>query len=301
MLGSDAKEAILTLVHGYSQLQLHAMIESLRRTGYVGRFVVFHSQVAPVDLQCWRRLGIETIPSGFWLSGFRESMRKKWWAFRWLPQGLRHRLFKELCSMAMFRHFVYLSFLERQSGGLERVMLTDARDVLFQRVPFIPAVSRGVHVFEEDRSQTLGTQPWNQHWLRYCFGRRMVETLRDEPILCAGIIIGETSPLIDFLRYFIRVATRVRRTGSRDGGGDQAVFNVVVRQSRCPEVRIHANSESAVLTAGLMPAARISFNSAGRVVNDLDEVVPVIHQLDRHSDLERKLIDSLVNPHPRAS
>ncbi|MCU0770911.1 MAG: hypothetical protein MUE94_03945 [Verrucomicrobia bacterium] len=293
MLGSDQRTVILALVHGYSRIHLHPFVQSLEDAGYRGRLVFFHSGVGSDAIDHWRNLGIEVIPSGFQMSRVRESWRREWGVLRRLPLVLRRALFKELCPMAMFRYFVYRSFLMHESGVVERVMLTDARDVFFQRDPFALALGDGVHVFEEDRCQTLGTEPCNRRWMDRYFSRQTVEMLGREPILCSGTILGDFKPLVEFLKCFIDFATTVQQIGSPWDGIDQPVFNVLIRQSRCPPVRVHRNGDSAVLTAGIMVPERIRFDPDDRIVNDRGEVIPVVHQLDRHPALNQNLMRNL--------
>lgn len=295
MFGSDSQNAILAFVHRYSRRQLHPMVESLRRTGYSGRLVFFHSQVAPEELAYWRTLGIETVPSGFRLSRFRESMRKKWWAVQWLPFVLRQAIFRELCAMLVYRYYDYLGFLEREGGRLKLAMLTDVRDVLFQAKPFIPEVAGGIHAFEEDRCHTMGSEPFNRHWLEYSFSRRLADSVRNEPILCAGTVVGDAQSMVDLLQHILAVATTIRRLGSRQSGGDQVVFNVALRKSECPPVQIHRNGERAVLTAGIMAPEKIQFSPDGWIVNQAHEVIPVLHQLDRHSQLNERVLEKVAS------
>ena len=171
--------------------------------------------------------------------------------------------------------------------------MADARDTVFQASPASSALAAGVHLFEEDASQTLGTEPFNRHWVDYYFDQQTVDAVRAKPIICAGTIIGEVGPLLDLLRCVVNLATTVRRLGSRNSGGDQAILNVAVRQLHSPPVRVHRNGEAGVLNAGIMSPEKIRFDSDGWVVNAVGEVIAVVHQLDRHRSLNERLLAKL--------
>lgn len=282
------RDALLTCVHRYTLEHVKPFIRSLQRTGYEGRTVFFHSEMNPEALTAIEGEGIETVPSGFRQWPGKRPLRKVWIGLRWLPESYRAKLIRMFSPLTFYRHFAYLDFLREEHSRLRRVFLIDVRDVIFQAQPFPEELQQGVHAFELDRRRTIGTEGANRDWILTYFGRGALQVLHDEPILCAGTILGEAQALVEFLEFFTSVLCRVRRIGSK--GGDQGVFNHALRLGSCPPVTVHRNGAAGVLTLSGMPESAVRANPEGEVVDDHARVIPVLHCTDRHPALHQSLL-----------
>jgi hypothetical protein len=172
------------------------------------------------------------------------------------------------------RHFAYIQYLE-QNPNHRLVMLSDARDVVFQADPFDGMKGGVVHAFLQDESLAYGGRNIDTDWYRGIYGSAALAEVEGKPIACAGTIFGDVPSLLGLERAMFSEIVRLKR-----GVVDQAVFNMLInRPHQKFETVFHRNLHSHVLTFGDVPAE--SFRIAGdRVVVD-DHLPAVLHQYDR--------------------
>jgi hypothetical protein len=178
------------------------------------------------------------------------------------------------------RFFLYYRHLRSHGHAYENVMLTDVRDVIFQDDPFAFDIGGVLNCYLEDMGATLGTEPYNRRWLRTAFGDAVADELRDRPIVCAGVTIGPTALVVDYLRVMV---DHLLRLPVQTTGLDQAVHNYLLHSKRVPSALLVPNGNGTVATLGITPA---------------DEVGPllgaaVLHQYDRHPELSASLLHAL--------
>jgi hypothetical protein len=70
-------------------------------------------------------------------------------------------------------------------------MMSDVRNVVFQRNPFDGISSPKCHFYLESAGRTIGEDPTNARWVRGCLSAAEAERLAACRISCSGITIGE--------------------------------------------------------------------------------------------------------------
>ncbi|MBN2312203.1 MAG: hypothetical protein JXR94_24705 [Candidatus Hydrogenedentes bacterium] len=193
------------------------------------------------------------------------------------------------------RYLVYRRFLESLGDSVTNVMLTDVRDVLFQRDPFDFARDDALCCFLEDPSVTLKSCPHNAIWFLNAYGSEALTELGDHRVSCSGTTIG---PAWRIREYTARITGELLAMSRRKpgitqalAGVDQAAHNYLIRTGQLEGVRLFENGSGPVLTLGHVEPEAIRFTEDGYVADAAGGAVNVLHQYDRHPELARRLVD----------
>ena len=291
-----SRNVIMTNLRGMRFELAANFFASLRRTGYGGEVVTFASGMADEDIAQLRRAGATVVPYRFYHLLTRRRLAWLWPVWRWFFQSGASQGAKEMLAVAVF-HFFYrrqllsLQFLREHRRDYDWVLLTDWRDVYFQADPFSWDLPAGVHLFLEDASNKIGRSRQHESWLESQFGRAVYEELKAETISCAGTVLGDIDSV---LKYLSRMIALIMNAGSlREAVGDQGIHNYLLYKERLPEIILHENGRGPILTLGAMRPEDVRLDPQGRVINDDNKIVPVLHQYDRIPHVEKALLQRL--------
>ena len=127
------------------------------------------------------------------------------------------------------------------------VLLTDFRDVFFQRSPFDGLTIDGLQVFEEH--PRLRTTNWLVDWpVQACTGLRL-----DKPMLCSGTTVGTRKAMLKYLR---RMVHAFKAWGSKPScrfatvGDDQSIHNYLYYTGELPFAHAVPHRTGIVNTVG---------------------------------------------------
>jgi hypothetical protein len=193
------------------------------------------------------------------------------------------RLEYHLEGLQSLRYSHYYRCLIEDAADADVVMLTDVRDVVFQRDPFADPVT-GLELYLEDESAQIGHDVFNTQWIRDLFGRQMIEALAGRTVSCSGTVVGTRDAI---LRYLVEMTTAIIWRRRPMGPHDQAIHNVLIHSGRLGPLEMVANEHGRVLTLGQMKKFRTS--SDGFLLNADGSIPPVVHQWDRHASHVSKL------------
>ena len=209
------------------------------------------------------------------------------------------RLYRRLAPIHAtgFRYLLYLEHLQDPGfPPVDRVFLTDTRDLIFQRDPFDTAHSgHALTMFLEERSMTIGACLANSGWMRQCYGETALAAIADRPIYCSGTMLGDRDAMVTYLEALIReIARAAGRRFVAPSGFDQACHNHLLYGG--PPVPFVAadNGAAAVMQLAHRPDDRLEFSPDGELLNDDGAVVPVVHQWDRHAEAFRPMLERLL-------
>jgi glycosyltransferase involved in cell wall biosynthesis len=203
------------------------------------------------------------------------------------PVEVQRRMIGPLLPPLHARFFGYLEALEALYPGVERVFLTDIRDVVFQDDPFRFRGDK-VWVFEEDARAGMRSTPLNRRWYIDTFGRRAWRRIERYPTICAGTVLGTREAVL----HYLRTLTAIMMTRPPVVGGDQAIHNFICRQGLVP-AEVVPNEAGAVLTLESMSDGELRYDADGRVVNSAGAPYPVLHMYDRIPELRRRVLARL--------
>lgn len=263
------RNAILGAVEGYDYAVLRPFLSTLRATHYQGGTVLFHRRVDTRTLRRLRREGVTLVPFSETVPYMDATLAAhNRWSER--PQ------FRKLEIMCL-RYIVAYCYLMTCPNKYRHVMLTDTRDVIFQKDPFDFSIDGKLCYFMEREGVSIGQDPPNAEWIWQGFGAAALQRLSEKPIVCAGITIGPVEAVIEHLEQLIEI---ILESPTPQRGTDQAAHNVIAHERRLPETVLFENNSGPVMHLALEDSIRK--NQAGLVINARGDAPNVVHQYDRH-------------------
>jgi len=181
-----------------------------------------------------------------------------------------------------WRYFLYLDYLRQCGRTWPRIMLTDVRDVIFQRPPGEFPWPEGLSLFLEDSRMAVADCPHMRRWIEGHLGARALQELAGERIICSGTTVGDH----DAVQRYLELMTRglLPCTGGKGMAGyDQGLHNQLTRTGALGPVHCFDNS-GPVLTLGYSPREPACDENA-EVLNEAGRPAVVVHQYDRHPGL----------------
>ena len=265
-MASDSKKLVLGLISGLSLEQVKPFFLSLEKCQYRGETCMVVGNLGLATLAFLRARHVQLIPfQKAFLRGLSEYAAK-------LPGSFlsprRRSLYDRLLAPAYMhprcaRYFFYQSYLQECGGAFSHVLLTDVRDVLFQADPFASDPPDGLSVFLED-------------------GGRCRET--PAPV-ATGVILG-TAPSIQ--EHLARLTDMLGRQRDRRPV-DKPAHSFLVRQNPPPQLHCFENFAGPVLNLANVDSSALRFAPDGRLQGRAGQIASVLHQYDRHTDLQPKL------------
>lgn len=250
----DRRRVIVGAASKYRPDQLRPFIESLRATGYAGDVVIM--------LNFWN-----------WplFAYLRRSGATPW------PMWSHRRLHGPI---ATWRYALYARFVRKNFSRYDQMMVTDTRDVLFQRHPFADLASPACHFYLEHPTLTIGEEPTNLRWAKQFLPAAQVPLVAQHRVSCNGIVLGGMAAMRDYLDRMDADLRAVPVALRGLGGADASLHHrLAFLPGGVPGVVMENNTH--VATMGLEPGAIYAVGDDG-VVRTRDGHVPaILHQYDR--------------------
>lgn len=137
-------------------------------------------------------------------------------------------------SNIMVDRFLHIhNFLNmlKEPEMVERVIITDVRDVVFQKNPtewlndfFLPSFD----ILVGSENLTYANEPWGKNNITKAFGEYFYERKKDDAIYCAGVIAGGLMSMEDFCLNVWLVCRGLNPYVEGGGGPDQAAMNILL-------------------------------------------------------------------------
>ncbi|MEQ9443514.1 MAG: hypothetical protein RIG62_31030 [Cyclobacteriaceae bacterium] len=268
------KNVILTSGSGYQFYQLQAFIETLFQTDYDGELAFFISDTDETTLHKLREYPILLIPFSYkhpYLPEHPDIAAQ-------IPEDIDFTPHPKT-----IRYIMYLAFLKARKESYKNVMLSDVRDVIFQKDPFDFSIDGKIYSFLEDKSQKIKDNYYNALWLKEAFGQDTLDRIGENYIVCSGITIGDYHPMVEYLEklthYIIYV---VKDRGCKD----QGIHNYLIYTNQIKNIKLITDDEGAVSTITThKPASSVMLNDEKNVINKHHQIINIVHQYDRHWQL----------------
>jgi hypothetical protein len=302
---SHRPNLILGLAENLRWEQLRPFVESLARTSFAGELHLFAGGTDALTAERLRGHGVFVHPyrrirlerNGRVFHAYDPPLRRLHserltTLYPAVISGLsagrlraRARLAGAISIPYVARYFHYHRFLLESGERYENVMLTDVRDVFFQRDPFGFEIGDQANCFLEDERHTLASEKFDRAWILSAYGEETLAELGQKPISCSGITIGPRDAMQAYVGVMVEELLRLRH---QFAGIDQGVHNYVLYKGLVPGARLVRNGDGPVYTVGLVPHAEID---AALEAGGLDS--NVVHQYPHHARLRETLLARL--------
>lgn len=193
----------------------------------------------------------------------------------------------EAVSYNAYRYFLYRDYL-RRSGPFTRILITDVRDVVFQRQPFSYPWDDGLTIALEDASTSIGTCPYMTNWITGHLGKAAWEALCSCRVSCSGTTVGSHAAMLGYLDMMIEHMIPFISKRKSMAGYDQGVHNYLLWNSLINAEQV--DNSGPVLTLAMKPGMPEQ-SASGLVLNDSGDVAHIVHQYDRKPDLFKVIRD----------
>lgn len=253
---------ILTSIHRYNTTQLQPFLNSIEINGFSGRKVA-------VVYQLDESVKLHLIARGFELHEFR------------LERHIAEQRFAD-SVLAIER--------ARAASAVDRVIMVDCRDVVFQYNPSTWLNNRIAdrRIVFSSEGITHKNEPWNKQMMRDCYGS-IIDELEDKMVINAGVIAGYTDDVVDLCKR--QVSWIERAAGSPC---DQSSLNIIVHTEGVDGAYITDDSDAWALQLHVKIHNRIPLriNQESTLLNNENKPYCIVHQYDRSPELA-KIIKSI--------
>jgi hypothetical protein len=121
----------------------------------------------------------------------------------------------------MVRYQCEAEWIEKHIRVLDRVMHSDSYDVFFQGDPFQAVIPRREILLVKENLR-IADCDWNTQWIKECYGRKTWEQIKENNIVCTGIIAGGAREYLRLVQY---MRSRSEWRVCWDTSKDQPIFN----------------------------------------------------------------------------
>jgi hypothetical protein len=189
----------------------------------------------------------------------------------------------------MLRYEYEAEWLRQNSADVDRVIHSDSYDVFFQADPFRDFVPRDrILLVKEDLM--IAECDWNSQWIQECYDKPTWFAIRNNNIICTGVICGSAS---EYLRMITFLISRPEWRRCWDESKDQPIFNNLhwsgVLRDQGFEFN-YTNCFNGIFTMHWCQGDRpFRVNDQNLVITPLGDVPFLLHQYNRF----QKIIDHL--------
>lgn len=245
------KDLIIGVVDNYDWNKIKYWANSIEQSGFDGykALIVYNMNKETVDLLTQKQ---------FMLIGVGESHEQNGYVFQGNSNIMVDR----------FLHIHHFLSMLNDPNMVDRVIITDVRDVVFQRNPtdwLNEYFLHGYDLLVGSENITYGNEPWGRNNISKSFGDYFLDRKKDDPIFCAGVIAGDLQGLKDFCLNLWLICRGLNPWVEGGGGPDQAAMNIMLDLETYHFSTLFTNPSSGwVLHAGTsMPAIEAGSGGIG--------------------------------------
>ena len=307
-----SRDLVLGLVHGYPAAMTLPFLDSLRAVAPHAQVILASSEISDATRHQLRALGCTLLPYRYHsvsLAGRKIRPGNTRWNFfhtryaAWINAlpGLSARTKLRLRARVV-RHFLdpntrrFVEFflaLREILPTFDRVLLSDLRDVVFQRNPFELITGEGILYGLEDSAVTIGSHWANSLWVERVGGAALRDALAPHRVSCVGVVLASGAVMAEYLDHLVAALTQPGFNLAHFHGADTGAHNIVVRRETLPNQRYADFTTGGILNMhGLKPDC-IRWTADGLLGDATGRPIPIIHQYDRHPAVAARLFQRL--------
>lgn len=265
-----AKDLIIGAVDNYNWDQIKYWANSIKKSGFDGHKAVI---VYNMNADTVKKLTDE----GFMIIGCNEYDAHT---------GFTHDNSRGSIMVDRFFHISSFMSMLAEPMDIDRVIVTDVRDVVFQNNPskwlddyFLP----NYNLVVGSENLTYSNEPWGKNNINKAFGQYFYDNKKDSEIYCAGVIAGKLKSVRDFCLNIWLVCRGLNPNVEGGGGPDQAAMNIMLDFESYLYTTLRTNPANGfILHAGTsMPAIEAGSGTVGQsYVSDPNKKVDFVHDMN---------------------
>lgn len=292
--------AILGTATGYTPDKILTFLNSINKIQYKGSVVLFLNEDQLKDYQEFFKnndysfkLNFVKTSIGIFYSSrkFSKRMKKVIHFFSKYIVKKDSKLYKDfLICLGMphvSRFFEYSDYLA--TNKFKSVVLTDTRDVVFQNDLFQESID-GLFLGMEDINTPIGYDSFHIKWISDVYGKDYLTSISDKQISCAGVTFGDYESIKSYLNVMLTEFINIPYYKMVKCNYDQGIHNKLLYSNEFKNINRCQPLHSNILTLGLVNPQEIKVNDFGQVLNMDGSIPAIIHQYDRHQNLENIIL-----------
>lgn len=183
------------------------------------------------------------------------------------------------------RYEMYEVVLKNIKKKPEKILLTDTRDVVFQKDFFQNKFKKSINFFLEE--EKILNDSRNSRWLERTVGYAKYSEIKKNNISCAGTTYGNFDQILRYsilmkkylFLYPYKRPIRHLIFFKKVEPYDQGIHNYLIYNNFFKNMQLHKNEFSKICTTAYMK--KFSFNKKKQLINKKNEAYSLIHQYDR--------------------
>jgi len=272
---------IFSVAAGYTFGDIALFLGSLKKTGFNGSVYLFVSGMNFIDRYALEDYGLNIIACQKRFPFYRSKID--------IPCKLSTKTLNKL-GAEYHRFIIYYLFLKSSLKKFQgkNILLTDIRDIVFQKDPFDYNYDKGkLYFFAENKDCSIQQNNFNSSWIRTFYGSTVLGEIGKYPCICSGIILGPAERIIVHLEEMTRHICNVRQVVK---GGDQAIHEFIIYKEGIDNYEILNNEDGPAIHLHTLEAKDITVDENGYVRNRSNAIVNIVHQYDRHPFLREAFL-----------
>ena len=264
------KDVIIGVVDNYGWDKIKYWANSITQSGFTGHKALI---VYNMDAETVARLEKEQ----FMLIGAGSYTKE---------EGFTYPHASNRIMVDRFFHIYNFLNLLANPDEVNRVIITDVRDVVFQDNPtswLDDFLLPGQEIVLGSENMLYKDEPWGANNMRESFGQYFYEQMESEEIYCAGVIAGVMHTVKDFCLNLWMICRGAGAQISGGGGPDQAAMNIMIRMEHLNYLLKETNAvDGWVVHAGTsMPAIEAGSGGIGQAYKENPDMpLPFIEKID---------------------
>jgi hypothetical protein len=254
----DRRRLVIGAAYKYRPDQVRVFVESLRATGYSGDVIMLTGRLQWRLKTYLRRHGVRALPH---------------WSTRRLHGPIQAHRFERFAKV-----------LAGAASRYDQALVSDVRDVLFQRHPFADVSGPGCRFYLEASPWTFATEPTNRRWAKLFLSAEEYAAISPCRISCCGVVLGDAGNVASYLTRLAGYLQSLPRELRLAGGADTAIHNRMAHLTHEVPGTIVENDVH-VATMGISPPGTYVVGADGLVRTADGRLPAILHQYDRVPDI----------------
>lgn len=298
----NKKVAILGAATGYAPEKIKTFIESLIYVGFTGDVVLFVNQSQIENYKKFYKqnysftIKYQVTNIGEFLSSkkmhneVKKAIKKLSSVVVLFNSYWKERFIHYLSFPHVSRFFDYRNYL-KTTDSISHVILTDTRDVIFQKNPDHFFEKDGLYLGMEDTSNPIGKDSFHIKWITDVYGKAYLEEVAEKQISCAGVTMGDFQSIDAYLDTMVHEFLDLPYYLMVKSNYDQGIHNKLLYSDAFNDTILCQPFDSCISTIGTLMKEEILLNTDGNILNKDGTIADIVHQYDRHPELEKLIVE----------
>jgi hypothetical protein len=265
---NERRNLVMGIIDNYNYHDISLFLLSLKKVNFSGHICLFVGpNLSQRTVKSVKEHGVEAI------------FYKKEFPFITDPHPNNFGSLPEHIHIYNFRHYLYYDYLLKNHQTFKNVLITDVKDVFFQKDPFDFTIEEKIYVAVENVSVSINDNLYTANWIRKGYDESVLTLVGEKEVICAGTTLAPVQLMMNYLKRLIEEFFNVKDVYKC---ADQAMLNVLIHTNQIDVFRCY-NFYGPFLTLDTQADYRL--NNDNNLINKNGDVVNTVHQYDRYPQL----------------